>query len=624
MDSLPSELLCKIIGYITEQKDRKSLCEVSKGFSTFATPFLYNSITLNTAESDLGFLDVKAFSEGLQSGPRSRLRHVRHLHIVSPFRKRLECRCIHWYDYFGEDSSEDAEVEESEDDTAGNRPKKPKKSNHWDLEHSLMSLLGQLEDNKMLSFSWDLGICIPSKLLGENGILTKTQRLIESLSLTTGGIDEHNIEGSYLPDLSQLKCLRSLSWKAIKTAEEFYALQVSLFLNSEHLSALELDLVDLPAVQTNWRAEALTIEYWQSRPEDNFIASVVLNLTPGKSFIMFPVLQVLRLSEVPFSFAATEMASALNLTNLSSSKLHGCPNSLELLDSVTKAHQHMRLTSFELVTDEYNEGSISNFLEAFTGLEELYLLLLGFGSQIREDYWPSIQHHKSSLKRLVYDKESDHPLHRFVLFNHTTQTGSTHGSVNDAVMGLPLVECIGISDSGSLLKSRLEITAPKLSWKVLHIRWRRAENLSWCGRSNDPSSESLASHTVAGGSFTSWRPMSQYVPGDLHNFAIWAFGPTGLPKLRILASGDFSHKGRYDDCNFLLCRRSQAQPDTDSESEPDYESEPDTDPEIITITSLRRPYRVMKKEDWSLWDGIEGGFAMLEACPTDPLFEAYN
>ncbi|MCJ1284960.1 hypothetical protein MMC26_004297 [Xylographa opegraphella] len=407
MDDLPQELLCNIIGYITEQKDRKSLCEVSRRFNDFATPFLYNSITLNTAESDLGFLNVKAFSE------------------VSWWVPSLAC------------AIEDAEVEDGDN---GNRLKKPKKSSHWDLERDLISILQQLEDNTLLSFSWDLGICIPSTVLGRDGILTTKQRRIECLALTTGGSDEHKIEGSYLPYLLPLNCLRSLSWKSIITVEELYELSDGLLTNSEHLSTLELDLVDFPAVLRNWR------ECGESS-RGNLVAFSVLNLERGQFFVRFPVLEVLRLSQVPFNFAAMEMACALNLTNLRSLKLHNCPGSFALLETASRSLQPIRLTSFELVSVECFKDSyaVSNFLEAFTGLEELYLYLRRREPEITGDYWPSIRHHMSSLKRLVY--------HIDYIFDPVQEMGEFHLPYKNTITSLPLVDCVGIRDSGYILVS---------------------------------------------------------------------------------------------------------------------------------------------------------------------------
>ena len=49
------------------------------------------------------------------------------------------------------------------------------------------------------------------------------------------------------------------------------------------------------------------------------------------------------------------------------------------------------------------------------------------------------------------------------------------------------------------------------------------------------------------------QPFAQ-LPEYLFDLANWAFGPLGLPKLRILAYGDFSHHGRYAEHTVLLCR----------------------------------------------------------------------
>ncbi|MCJ1380808.1 hypothetical protein MMC17_003917 [Xylographa soralifera] len=392
-----------------------------------------------------------------------------------------------------------------------------------------------------------------------------------------------------------------------------------------NISTLELDLEDYSSVEYIWQNENPTLGYWQTLQKgfgDNFIATVILGLKPGEPFIMFPFLRELRLSEVHFDFAAMEMACALNMTNLRSLKLHKCPGYLELLDSITKALQPIRLTSFELLDYEDNDdiSIIANFLEAFTGLQELYLSH-SYDVGLMGDFWPSISHHKSSLKRLVYHKLF-HAAHlRSVILEHNNQNSSMHGSANEAVIDLPLVDCIGISDSGSSLELRLEKIAAELKWKLLHIRWNRADDLKWCSSPNfNRTSEYLARHTVAGSSLLSWRPMLPYVPDTLHTFATWAFGPNGLSKLEILAFGDFSHKGRYDEWNVLLCRRL---PGTDTDLESNDEPDLNTDSEDKQAKSPRRPYRIMRKEDWGLWDGIEGGFAMLEACPLEPLFTEY-
>ena len=311
-------------------------------------------------------------------------------------------------------------------------------------------------------------------MLGQNGILTKKQRLIQSLSLTTGGIKQSKCYYHPAP-LLQLGCLRKLSWKAINTVQHFSALHDGLLLNSQHLDILDIDLVDYRSVDYIWRDKKLEnpeFGFWQALKtpfRDNFFAILVLDLTPSEPLIILPFLQQLRLSEVSFSYAAMEIACALNMTNLRSLKLHNCRDYLELLNSVTKAPRPMRLTSFELVTNEYQQDSflLSNFLEAFAGLEELYLLLYDCEWLLKKDYWPSIEHHKSTLKRLVYHKETRHLSIRSVLSYNITQDCSLRGSV-DAITVLPLVDCIGISDCGYYLVRYIKILSSSATLFHLH------------------------------------------------------------------------------------------------------------------------------------------------------------
>jgi len=87
-------------------------------------------------------------------------------------------------------------------------------------------------------------------------------------------------------------------------------------------------------------------------------------------------------------------------------------------------------------------------------------------------------------------------------------------------------------------------------------------------------------------------------------FAQWAFGPHGIPSLRLLAFGDFSHDGRFRDTTLLLCRREI--PDT-------WGSDAGS-----SDTFLR--FREMKKgEDRELWDLYERELGVLAACSTDSL-----
>src|SRR4051794_7591845 len=58
------------------------------------------------------------------------------------------------------------------------------------------------------------------------------------------------------------------------------------------------------------------------------------------------------------------------------------------------------------------------------------------------------------------------------------------------------------------------------------------------------------------------EPSSNYHGGltmELHELGQWAFGPEGISSLRVLAFGDFSHKGRFAKSSVLLCKESKTE-----------------------------------------------------------------
>jgi hypothetical protein len=92
---------------------------------------------------------------------------------------------------------------------------------------------------------------------------------------------------------------------------------------------------------------------------------------------------------------------------------------------------------------------------------------------------------------------------------------------------------------------------------------------------------------------------------ELFDFAEWAFGPAGFPKLLVLAYGDFTHYGRFGWTNILLCRNSHSKIPVDDAA---------TSTEaLLRLTS----FRIMAQNDEYLWDQIEKGREMLSACPTE-------
>jgi hypothetical protein len=82
-------------------------------------------------------------------------------------------------------------------------------------------------------------------------------------------------------------------------------------------------------------------------------------------------------------------------------------------------------------------------------------------------------------------------------------------------------------------------------------------------------------------------------------FGRWAFGPLGFPSLRVIAYGDFSYDGRYEDSQVLIGRN------TVNESQ--------------GHRSDGQPYRVTTPKDDQYGGLIEKHMAALAACPSGPL-----
>ena len=95
------------------------------------------------------------------------------------------------------------------------------------------------------------------------------------------------------------------------------------------------------------------------------------------------------------------------------------------------------------------------------------------------------------------------------------------------------------------------------------------------------------------------------VPRNLLALAKWAFGPNGLPNLRILTWGDFGFFGRWDAVNPLYCRNADCS-DEDSN-------------ELSRTAHQQCPFRQLRKDDVELRALVRCHEDFLSACPGDSL-----
>ncbi|KAI9784369.1 MAG: hypothetical protein M1816_000893 [Peltula sp. TS41687] len=617
LDTLPMEIVETIVDLFTDKRDLKNMCEVSKRLYEITVPKLYETIIIQTEdELYLERLNVEPLLRTC-SNPLNCLQFVKNIRITAPFHRNLRNRCLHdrfdeeddvcWLrcpfhgrmervsgpkkpsvsqklvrkDLESDEDNLDADIGDSQGDTDDEvgTPDDVSIGDHEvyeDLEDGLMPLFVKLKENNLRTFSWELGTCVPYKLLGPNGYLPEKQNQIRALTLKTAGMCGTNMEGEsplHLPYFNKLKCF---SWAAPRSAVDFEAIQEVLKANSDHLEELYLDLVDWVEADDSWFNDR---GLWTVPRSPNFFAQEILGLSSRdeekKGKVMLPALRDLTLSALSFQSVPKKLACFFNFSALHSLKLRYCPCTRALLEVLTGAKEGIKLTSLELILfeDEWDDledvamDPVKPFLESFEGLEDLSLVIVD-PMGVEDDYWSPIFHHQRTLKRFVYheraiDIEEDSAT--FELLRDMEFPGGNSGDY-DNFDELKL-ECIGLSGSPRVMRATLEPLGSKRTLKLLHIR-RTGSDLR-----DGTNPDDLGDRYSGDGSYDTHMErlrdlsdlhQSQHSDGKIRNkgfppalaeFAQWAFGPTGYPALQVLAYGDFSYEGRYERYNLLLCRR---------------------------------------------------------------------
>jgi hypothetical protein len=235
-----------------------------------------------------------------------------------------------------------------------------------------------------------LGTCVPKEILGPSGYLPLKQTKIESLNLIAGGGCRWNIGFECAIFLRNFTELKKLSWRALRSEDDFSALHDLFEQTSHQMTDLELDLVS---------SQQLVLD-----KSHNFFARKVLGLTLGDKKQNFPALQTLSLAEVSFQCAEEEIAHAFSLVTVRSLKIRFCSGWQEFLEHSSRSTPPKALKSLEI---QYSIGqergpveeTISNFLETFQGLEQL--AIGGIPGYETLDIWRSTLIHKATLKAFV-------------------------------------------------------------------------------------------------------------------------------------------------------------------------------------------------------------------------------
>ncbi|MCJ1358475.1 MAG: hypothetical protein MMC33_008475 [Icmadophila ericetorum] len=588
----PPEIIQAIVKQVESLKDLKSLCEVSRSFYHLTIPVLYETVTITATEG------LHTSFKSMLSSKRAKghLKMIKNFTLQAPFHRVFFDRCLHFHDG-------DSELYDEEEFSFC----------FYNTGKEVMDFLTFVPENSLRSFSWDLGSCIPDHIFGHNGALSVRQKHIEHLSLIgdPSCIDYPGRE-TYM-DLSEFKNLKSISWKLLLYAQNNIQLSACLKANAGHLQSLTIDLGDWDEAMSAWMLDQRNQEDL-SDETDNFFAKRILGLSPHQDNVIFPSLATVSFSSISFVNFEQAMFRAVNITGLHTLKLWNCERVESLLSVIIAANEPLRLKVFELVQDSDRTSDymgdpssriLPTFLERFTGLEDLYLLLND------DEYWTAwsdiargISHHKDSLKRLALHE-------RFLNENEYSD------------------QCHSVCDMD------IALCAPEAEILEIEIQdYQRQRQESWYledSEDGDVDVDTLNGHDrLAALSFgrrmisillqdtpcplSSKNDKAVSLPGSIHTdmqcLAQWAFGPHGLPDLQILAFGDFSHKGRYKDHTALLCRDEAA---------------------IKRMVSKRKglrsdgkmsewTYRHLREDDMELQELLRRNMSALEACAVDGIF----
>lgn len=574
LQTLPVELLNSIIAHLPSRKELRVLWRVSKFFRALLAAQVFEILTIRTKDDALLQLDKRPYLTLNARNPLGCLKLVKHLHLRAPFHDNLEFhRCPHT-ELLGPRRDPLSGLP-----LGGTYARIPKE----------VPLFPQLQENGLLSFSWDLGMCIPENIFGHEGYLTKKQTAIESLSLVTGtGFSENDTNDTVQTVvLSGFPKLRKFSWKGICQTEELDSLRDLLRCTHGTLEDLELDFIrwqdvtiaELPSAGT-WLEEKPSFE------------ELILPRQSNGAVKRFKSLTRLALSVLEFEDPPRKTIQAFNIWNLQSLKLHNCRRILNFLSTIVDSGVVLKIKFLELIIDDYaveHDGVLRSplisFLKSFQGLKHLYLMLqadmLG-PMDWPAHYWNSILHHNSTLRRFIYHERiprysdyqgfsreteyTDNDLCRIPpLWANELDRFLENHFYNTALAQMRL-ECFAIAGDPSPVRMVMTTpTAVAQNFKLLHLRRTGTDEQEICVFGEEPCFEdqirAIHKHDPGSWSRSDYLEKKAERSHQVLRDALRIFQSPKFDNLQILAFGDFSHEGRYKGRHLLLCRAVTANPE---------------------------------------------------------------
>ncbi|KAJ5593593.1 hypothetical protein N7537_010497 [Penicillium hordei] len=607
LEIVPCEILLDVADLLPPD-DLRSLSQVCSTINAALVPLIYRTVTFRAAsEWALNVLDIDSFFRNhAHSQPLSYLHHTRDLNIQAPIYIARFNRCVHHSTFRTSGLREASSTLGTSDEAKAHR--------HFldDISEQMHLIFACLKENSLRSFQWHLGTCVPPGILDENGYICRHHKGLRKLSLITDGSCPQ--AGDALDGLSEFSSLKILEWEGIQQPAEADSLRRCIRQNAAHLTNLSIGFVSFTD------APDLFDEIFGQ--QSGMCHSSAL-----------PSLSSLALCKVPF------------------------PQTLHpslALSSLSRSQDKLQLTLFEFACDNLLNGfgedltPVVSFLASFKGLRHLYLKLSNFEEPSRVE--SVIRHHQSTLESLSYHERRLVPIDDEGLFEEERDVSPQWICDQRNIWNPSCLSALGLCSSPPVLRLCLEPLARHSIIEILHIRFTGSERfhrdipleiITRLGtkQSRDiyqdygiesagqrPFSNSWSDLTSIVNDGSTSTPTWETPDGvdktlsasseaeEFLSFAEWAFGPTGLPKLQVLAFGDFSHKDQFQKQQFLTRRRFYEK----ERRYNDYQRgacgrEPNLSPS----------FHAANPADISTWEDLRvDGARFLSACPAIGLIES--
>ncbi|CAG8221431.1 unnamed protein product [Penicillium salamii] len=246
LDELPLEILT-LIANLLPASSLRALSHVSSRIYLALVPELYRDLTFCAiSEWTLNILDIDSFF--LRHGSSrvsSYLQHTKNLHIETSIYLARFNRCAYYSIFCTVGLSQSLSILGASKNVTAH------KQFLEDITVQLQLIFSCFKANKLVSFRWRLGICIPMGILNQGGYLSRHQKSFACLSLVMDGICPQIY--NHLDGLSELLCLKRLEWEGIQyPAESNFSLwdgvtallPLSILLLSKVTLPLNLSLCD--------------------------------------------------------------------------------------------------------------------------------------------------------------------------------------------------------------------------------------------------------------------------------------------------------------------------------------------------------------------------------------------